>query len=152
MLFQHRLLAKAFNLRSSSFRSLTPAFTQAFTLLARLLITRARQAFEQSSYTSRALARSHQPGFRALKLARLRPLQQACGVSLGSLGVGAGFHLYCRSLHTHSCVAPARRFVTRAELEKLALGHLLGTPLLRAYMHGYFVDNRLYRKAKVPFI
>jgi ribosome biogenesis protein ENP2 len=41
------------------------------------------------------------------------------------------------------------RFVTRQELEKLALGHLVGTPLLRAYMHGFFVDNRLYRKAKV---
>ena len=43
----------------------------------------------------------------------------------------------------------AHRFVTRQELEKLALGHLVGTPLLRAYMHGFFVDNRLYRKAKV---
>ncbi len=41
------------------------------------------------------------------------------------------------------------RFVTKAELDKLALGHLVGTPLLRAYMHGFFLDNRLYRKAKV---
>lgn len=41
------------------------------------------------------------------------------------------------------------RFVTRQELDRLALGHLVGTPLLRAYMHGFFVDNRLYRKAKV---
>jgi ribosome biogenesis protein ENP2 len=32
--------------------------------------------------------------------------------------------------------------------EKLGLSHLVGTPLLRAYMHGFFVDNRLYGKAK----
>lgn len=42
-----------------------------------------------------------------------------------------------------------RRFVTRAELSRLALEHLLGTPLLRAYMHGYFIDNRLYHKVGV---
>lgn len=24
----------------------------------------------------------------------------------------------------------------------------MGTPLLRAYMHGFFIDNRLYGKAK----
>ncbi|KAI7845268.1 hypothetical protein COHA_001310 [Chlorella ohadii] len=40
------------------------------------------------------------------------------------------------------------RFVTRADLEKLGLTHLVGTPLLRAYMHGFFIDNRLYGKAK----
>ena len=40
------------------------------------------------------------------------------------------------------------RFVTKAELAKLGLGHLLGTPLLRAYMHGYFLHNRLHAKAK----
>ncbi len=34
------------------------------------------------------------------------------------------------------------RFVTKADLEKLGLGHLLGTQLLRAYMHGYFIDAR----------
>ncbi|GLC33816.1 hypothetical protein PLESTM_000122600 [Pleodorina starrii] len=40
------------------------------------------------------------------------------------------------------------RFVTRADLTRLGLDHLLGTSLLRAYMHGFFVDNRLYAKAK----
>eukprot|EP00197_Chlamydomonas_leiostraca_P004092 CAMPEP_0202871522 /NCGR_PEP_ID=MMETSP1391-20130828/18922_1 /ASSEMBLY_ACC=CAM_ASM_000867 /TAXON_ID=1034604 /ORGANISM="Chlamydomonas leiostraca, Strain SAG 11-49" /LENGTH=663 /DNA_ID=CAMNT_0049552351 /DNA_START=89 /DNA_END=2076 /DNA_ORIENTATION=- len=40
------------------------------------------------------------------------------------------------------------RFVTKADLVKLGLDHLVGTPLLRAYMHGFFVDNRLYNKAK----
>ncbi|CAK1549879.1 unnamed protein product [Leptosia nina] len=40
------------------------------------------------------------------------------------------------------------KFVTKQELESLGLGHLLGTNLLRAYMHGYFVDVRLYKRAK----
>ena len=40
------------------------------------------------------------------------------------------------------------RFVTKEELEKLHLTHLIGTKMLRAYMHGYFMDNRLYGKAK----
>ncbi|XP_065203344.1 nucleolar protein 10 [Planococcus citri] len=39
-------------------------------------------------------------------------------------------------------------FVTRNQLEELGLTHLIGTDLLRAYMHGYFMDVRLYRKAK----
>lgn len=40
------------------------------------------------------------------------------------------------------------KFVTKAELAALGLDHLVGTGLLRAYMHGYFVDLRLYEKAK----
>jgi hypothetical protein len=40
-----------------------------------------------------------------------------------------------------------RRFVTRSDLSRLGLSHLLGTPLLRAYMHGFFMDARLYSKA-----
>lgn len=40
------------------------------------------------------------------------------------------------------------KFVTQRELEDLGLGHLVGTNLLRAYMHGYFLDIRLYHKAK----
>lgn len=42
----------------------------------------------------------------------------------------------------------ACRFVTRAELDALGMGHLVGTSLLRAYMHGFFVHNKLYQKAK----
>lgn len=38
--------------------------------------------------------------------------------------------------------------MTRAELDKLGLGHLVGTPLLRAFMHGYFLHNRLWNKAR----
>jgi hypothetical protein len=40
------------------------------------------------------------------------------------------------------------RFVTKAELDALALGHLMGTPLLRPYMHGFFIDTRLYQKVR----
>ena len=30
----------------------------------------------------------------------------------------------------------------------MGLGHLVGTSLLRAYMHGYFIHNKLWQKAK----
>ena len=40
------------------------------------------------------------------------------------------------------------KFVTTEELHELGLAHLIGTALLRAYMHGYFVDVRLFRKFK----
>ena len=40
------------------------------------------------------------------------------------------------------------RFVTKEDLDKLHLTHLIGTKMLRAYMHGFFMDNRLYGKAK----
>lgn len=40
------------------------------------------------------------------------------------------------------------KFVTKQELESLGLEHLEGTNLLRSYMHGFFVDIRLYNKAR----
>ena len=40
------------------------------------------------------------------------------------------------------------KFVTEKELDELGLSHLKGTNLLRAYMHGYFMDVRLYRKTR----
>jgi len=40
------------------------------------------------------------------------------------------------------------KFVSRTELDSLGLTHLIGSNLLRAYMHGFFLDNRLYNKAK----
>ncbi|ODN02846.1 Nucleolar protein 10 [Orchesella cincta] len=40
------------------------------------------------------------------------------------------------------------KFVTEKELNEIGLSHLIGTNLLRAYMHGYFMDMRLFRKAK----
>ena len=43
-----------------------------------------------------------------------------------------------------SCV----QFVTREDLEKLSLSALVGTSALRPYMHGFFIDSRLYAKAE----
>lgn len=40
------------------------------------------------------------------------------------------------------------KFVTEQELDEIGLIDLIGTNLLRAYMHGYFIDMRLYRKAR----
>ncbi|EGU11656.1 nucleolar rRNA processing-related protein [Rhodotorula toruloides ATCC 204091] len=40
------------------------------------------------------------------------------------------------------------KFVDRQELDDLNLTHLIGTDTLKPYMHGYFVDLRLYTKAR----
>jgi len=39
------------------------------------------------------------------------------------------------------------KFVTLTDLQELGLDHLVGSPLLRAHLHGYFMDIRLFRKA-----
>lgn len=48
------------------------------------------------------------------------------------------------------------KFVTKLQLETLNLSHLIGTTaLLRPYMHGYFVAQRLYEEARLiadPFV
>jgi len=41
------------------------------------------------------------------------------------------------------------KFVTAKELRQLGLDHLVGSNVVRAYMHGYFLDMRLYEKAKL---
>ena len=38
------------------------------------------------------------------------------------------------------------KFLTKTQIETLGLGNLVGTPMLRAYMHGFFIDVRLYRR------
>lgn len=40
------------------------------------------------------------------------------------------------------------KFITRVELEALGLEHLIGTNLLKPYMHGFFIDIRLYRRVR----
>jgi len=40
------------------------------------------------------------------------------------------------------------KFVSKQELVDLGLDHLEGTNLLKAYMHGFWVDMRLFNKAK----
>ncbi|EJD54830.1 WD40 repeat-like protein [Auricularia subglabra TFB-10046 SS5] len=47
------------------------------------------------------------------------------------------------------------KFLDRAELERLGLDALLGTPALRPYMHGFFIKLALYDAARViadPFV
>lgn len=41
------------------------------------------------------------------------------------------------------------KFLTKEDLAKLNLTNLIGTNLLRAYMHGFFIDYRLYKKASL---
>jgi len=41
------------------------------------------------------------------------------------------------------------KFLTVNELEKLNATHLIGTPMLKAYMHGFFMELRAYQKLKM---
>jgi ribosome biogenesis protein ENP2 len=41
------------------------------------------------------------------------------------------------------------KFVTRKELRELALDKLIGTKVVKSYMHGYFIDVRLYEQARL---
>ena len=38
------------------------------------------------------------------------------------------------------------KFLTATDLQKLDASHLIGTPALKAYMHGYFMDLKSYQK------
>lgn len=38
------------------------------------------------------------------------------------------------------------KFLTTLDLEKLNANHLIGTPALKAYMHGYFMELKTYQK------
>ena len=40
------------------------------------------------------------------------------------------------------------KFVSRDDLDKLGISHLIGTPLLRGYMHGFFMDINLYNRVR----
>lgn len=44
------------------------------------------------------------------------------------------------------------KFLTKEDLERLNLTNLIGTNLLRAYMHGFFIDYRLYKKVMTLII
>ncbi|EDR09268.1 NUC153 and WD40 repeat-containing nucleolar rRNA processing-related protein [Laccaria bicolor S238N-H82] len=41
------------------------------------------------------------------------------------------------------------KFVERNELKTLGLDHLVGTPTLKPYMHGYFISLKLYDTARI---
>lgn len=40
------------------------------------------------------------------------------------------------------------KFLTRSEIEVLGIQNLVGTPLLRGYMHGFFIDIGLYNRIR----
>lgn len=41
------------------------------------------------------------------------------------------------------------RFISRDDVAKLNLSHLIGTKVLRSYMHGFFIDNELFDKVNL---
>ncbi len=42
------------------------------------------------------------------------------------------------------------KFMTAEDLNQLGATNLIGTNYLRAYMHGFFIDLRLYNKVNSP--
>lgn len=40
------------------------------------------------------------------------------------------------------------KFLTRSEIDALGIQNLVGTPLLRGYMHGFFIDIGLYNRVR----
>ena len=40
------------------------------------------------------------------------------------------------------------KFITKEQLEYYGVSDLIGTNLLKAYMHGFYIDQRLYQKIK----
>ena len=40
------------------------------------------------------------------------------------------------------------KFITKTEVEELGATGLIGTPMLKSYMHGYFIDMKLYSKLR----
>ena len=41
------------------------------------------------------------------------------------------------------------KFLTKPQLEEFSLSHLIGSSVLRPYMHGYFVKQELYEQARL---
>ncbi|CAD6889147.1 unnamed protein product [Tilletia laevis] len=64
-------------------------------------------------------------------------------------GAGAGSKLGGAMGGSGKGVYEDFKFVDQAELERLNMAHLVGTALLRPYMHGYFVSLSLYEKARL---
>lgn len=42
----------------------------------------------------------------------------------------------------------AARFVTKEDMERLGLAEMIGSKAVRAYMHGFFLPDRLWRAAR----
>jgi len=67
------------------------------------------------------------------------------GAGAGAGGAGAGAAAAAAAAAPGS-VYDDYKFLTREELAALGLGGLVGTPLVRAYLHGFFIDARLHRR------
>jgi ribosome biogenesis protein ENP2 len=50
--------------------------------------------------------------------------------------------------NTQSSVYEDYKFLTRAEVEELGAAALIGTPMLKGYMHGFFIEMKLYNKLR----
>lgn len=48
----------------------------------------------------------------------------------------------------HESVFENYKFVSREEVDKLGISNLVGTPMLRGYMHGFFMDMNLYNRVR----
>ncbi|MCP9265652.1 Nucleolar protein 10 [Dirofilaria immitis] len=75
----------------------------------------------------------------------LKIWEETDGKPFAAIEPGSNLSDFCRYPNS---VYDDYKFVTKEQLEEIGLLHLIGTSLLRAYMHGYFIDIRLYNKAK----
>ncbi len=41
------------------------------------------------------------------------------------------------------------KFITATDLQQISATNLIGTKFLKSYMHGYFIDWKLYKKVNV---
>lgn len=41
------------------------------------------------------------------------------------------------------------KFLTKEDIERLKLTHYIGTPFLKAYMHGFFINYKLYNQVTI---
>ena len=70
-------------------------------------------------------------------------LEEKDGVLLGDPSAGgAGDVLQTETVYEDY------KFLTRAEIDKLGIQNLVGTPLLRGYMHGFFIHVGLYNRIR----
>lgn len=90
------------------------------------------------------------PGSGLMFLANEQPKMQVFYVP--SIGPAPGWAKYLDNITEEleesntATVYDDYKFITLAELQELGLDHLIGSSLLRAHLHGYFIDIKLYKK------
>lgn len=58
---------------------------------------------------------------------------------------------HCRFCFLGHSLYDDYKFVTKDELVEVGLAHLLGTDVLKAYMHGFFIHHKLYTRWNSDF-